>query len=70
MRVDTMKPKLKPPGTERLKLRYDSLLSNSAFKFNLRRYTEGGRLDALRWARGHGKALQVESIKTRVEATI
>ena len=33
-----MKPKLKPPGTERLKLKCDILLSTSAFKFNLRRY--------------------------------
>ena len=35
-----MKPKLKPPGTERLKLKCDTLLSTSAVKFNLRRYTE------------------------------
>ena len=33
-----MKPKLKPPGTKRLKLKCDILLSTSAFKFNLRRY--------------------------------
>jgi len=33
-----MKPKLKPPGTERLKLNYYILLSASAFKINLRRY--------------------------------
>ena len=35
----TMKPKLKPPGTKRLKLKCDVLPSNFAFKFNLRRYT-------------------------------
>ena len=34
-----MKSKLKPPGTECLKLKYDNLLSSFAFKFNLRRYT-------------------------------
>jgi 4-hydroxy-3-methylbut-2-enyl diphosphate reductase IspH len=34
-----VKPKLKPPGTKRLKLNCDILLSTSAFKFNLRRYT-------------------------------
>jgi hypothetical protein len=34
-----MNPKLKPPGTKRLKLNWDILLSTSAFKFNLRRYT-------------------------------
>ena len=32
-----MKPKLKPPGTMRLKLICDTLLSTSAFKFSLRR---------------------------------
>jgi len=36
-----MKPKLKPPGTKRLKLNCDILYSNSAFKFNLRRYSPG-----------------------------
>ena len=44
-----MKPKLKPPGTKRLKLEYDGLLSNFAFKFNLRRYTMAelrGRMEA------------------------
>ena len=30
---------LKAPGSERLKLKYDALLSNVAFNFNLRRYT-------------------------------
>jgi len=34
-----MKPMLKPPGAKRLKLKYDELLSDFAFKFNLRRYT-------------------------------
>ena len=36
-----MKPKLKPPGTNCLKLKCDILLSNAAFKFNLRRYSMG-----------------------------
>jgi len=34
-----MKPKLKPPGTKRLKLKCEMLLSVSAFKIKLRRYT-------------------------------
>jgi hypothetical protein len=34
-----MKPMLKAPGSNRLKLEYDGLLSNFAFKFKLRRYT-------------------------------
>jgi len=36
-----MKPKLKPPGTKRLKPKCDILLSTSAFKFKLRRYFMG-----------------------------
>jgi len=38
VQVDPIKPKLKPPGTKRLKLKCDTLLSTSAFKFKLRRY--------------------------------
>jgi len=33
-----MRPTLKAPGSERLKLKCDVLLSTSAFKFNLRPY--------------------------------
>jgi hypothetical protein len=33
-----MKPKLKPPGNKRLKLKRDVLFSKFAFKFNLRHY--------------------------------
>jgi hypothetical protein len=36
-----MNPVLKAPGTERLNLKCDELLSNFAFKFNLRRYSRG-----------------------------
>jgi len=35
-----MNPMLKPPGNMRLKLKYDQLLSNFNFKFNLRRYNK------------------------------
>jgi hypothetical protein len=31
---------LKAPGNQRLKLKYDELLSKSVFKFNLRRCTK------------------------------
>jgi hypothetical protein len=37
--VDLIKPKLKPPGKKRLKLKCELLLSPSAFKLNLRRYS-------------------------------
>ena len=49
VQVDPVKPLLKPPGTKRLKVMCDILLSTSAFKFNLRRYTT--LADALRFAR-------------------
>jgi len=45
VQVDPIKPMLKAPGYKRLKLNYDRLLSillsNFAFKFNLRRYSTG-----------------------------
>jgi len=41
VQVDPMRPKLKPPGTKRLKLiKCDLLLSSFTFEFNLRRYTK------------------------------
>ena len=39
VQLDPIKPMLQAPGTKRLKLKYDELLSNVAFKFKLRRYT-------------------------------
>jgi hypothetical protein len=41
VRVDPIKPTLKAPGPQRLKLEFDGLLSISAFKFKLRRYNSG-----------------------------
>ena len=38
MQVDPRNSKLKPPGTQPLKLKCDIPLSTSAFKFDLRRY--------------------------------
>jgi hypothetical protein len=35
-----MKPNLKPLANNRSKLKFDVLLSNSAFEFNLRRYSK------------------------------
>ena len=40
VQVDPIKPTLKAPGSGRLKLKCDEPLSNFAFKFNLRRYTQ------------------------------
>ena len=39
MQADPINSKLQPPESKRLKLNCDALLSSSAFKFNLRRYT-------------------------------
>ena len=46
VQVDPIKPTWKAPGTKRLKLIYDRVLSKRAFKFNLRRYTAGWRTRA------------------------
>ena len=45
--VEPMKSKLKAPGTKRLKLKYDNLLSRFAFNFNLRHYTMVDRGDVV-----------------------
>jgi hypothetical protein len=47
VQVDPLKPKLKALGTQPLKLEYDELLSEFAFKFNLRCYSAAG---AIVWA--------------------
>jgi hypothetical protein len=39
-----MKAKLKPPAAKRLKVNRDMLLSTSALKFNLRRYTSARKV--------------------------
>jgi hypothetical protein len=44
VQVDPIKPTLIPPETKRLKVNNDESLSNFAFKFNLRRYTEAVRV--------------------------
>jgi hypothetical protein len=49
VQFDPIKPKLKPPGTKRLKLKCDVLLSTSAFKFNLRRYNEASLAEQEVW---------------------
>ena len=56
MPLDPIKPALKAPGSERLKLKCDELLSNFAFKLNLRRYIMD---EAMYFSAGHGDG-QVE----------
>jgi hypothetical protein len=43
VQVDPVKHKLKPPGTKRLKLKCDMLLSTFAFNHNLCRYSMAKR---------------------------
>ena len=38
VQLDPIEPTLKAPESKRLKLQFDTMLSTSAFKFNLRRY--------------------------------
>jgi len=40
VQLDPIKPTLKAPGAKRLKLQCNEALSNCAFNFNLRRYTQ------------------------------
>jgi len=40
VQVHSVKPRLKAPGCERLKLTLDALLSNVDFNFNLRRFNK------------------------------
>ena len=40
MQVDPIKPMSKAPGTRRLKLKHDELLSSFGFRFNLRHYSK------------------------------
>jgi len=64
VQVDPVKPKLKPRESKPLKLKCDVLLSTSAFKFSLRRYTEdcadGAARRVPRAALPRGGAVQVE----------
>ena len=60
MQVDPMNPTLKAPGSERLTLRCDYLLSIFAFNFKLRRYNEGTKVDG---ARSFQFTVQAQSIK-------
>jgi len=72
VQVDPIKPTLKAPGTKRLKLNYDKLLSNVAFKFNLRRYTRGavmtGDEGGVKAMIVQGTAVQVDPIKPPLKA--
>ena len=72
MQVDPINPTLKPPGTKRLKLKCEKLLSTFAFKFNLRRYNKAmasifsGLVQCGAWGRGlHSFALELNLSDSR-----
>ena len=56
MQADPIKPILKAPGTERLKLQCDEPLSNFAFRFKLRRYNKYVPISWGKKQYGKGKA--------------
>jgi hypothetical protein len=57
-----MKPKLKPPGSERLKLMRDVPLSNFAFDFYLRRYIMMRQNDAVDKGMGSKRASVMDTL--------
>ena len=63
MQVDPIKPKLKPPGKTRLKLKYEGPLSNFAFNFNLRRYSEALAVESYTTNAGTGWNLPGDAIR-------
>jgi hypothetical protein len=58
-----MKPVLKVPGTQRLKVKYEELLSSFAFSSNLRRYTAVERVQSLLDCWGTAATRQAEPCK-------
>jgi len=66
-----MKSKLKVPGTERLILKYDNLLSGCTVNFNLRRCSQVAERSALELAETRIEAALIcaEDINTRADLT-
>jgi hypothetical protein len=69
VQIDPLKPVLKAFGTKRLKLQHDEPVSNFAFNFNLRRYTEGLLVFSLQWIVGRGgeTSLAIASLSSNGE---
>ena len=61
--ADPVKPALKPPGTERLKLKCDDPLSSFGFKFNLRRCAEFSVLRTHLSSRVSGRGLHSSALQ-------
>ena len=68
VQVEPMKPILKPPGTKRLKLKYDKLLSillQVAFNFKLRHYTKVWEAADLVEERGEYERVRLATVRLR-----
>jgi hypothetical protein len=63
--VDPIKPPLKASGIKRLNLTYNVLLSNFAFKFNLRRYSKGVVLKERKLSGGGTRFFEAEAALNR-----
>jgi len=62
---------LKAPGTKRLKLKYDELLSSFAFNFNSRRYNADMEFDlrfVFKTAPTLGRAVHVDPMNPKLKA--
>jgi hypothetical protein len=66
VQVNPIKITLKAPGSERLKLRCDEMLSNFAFRFNLRCYTWEAQCDAARVHRSKLRRVAMKWSEQRV----
>jgi hypothetical protein len=64
-----MKPMLKPSGNQRLKVKYDQLLSSFAFNFNLRLYTTDTSAAASASSEDHPKNAVIAAVTAAVTAT-
>jgi len=64
LQVDPIKPPLKPPGTKRLILKYDELVSSYAFNVSLRRYNTDLLRVAVACCAPRGWILATESLRS------
>jgi hypothetical protein len=69
MQVDPIKHTLNAPGTTRLKVKCDELVSSFAFKFKLRRYTEAAKMASTVARESKERAQQVEANRQRLART-
>jgi ankyrin repeat protein len=70
VQVDPIKPVLKAPGTKRLNPKRDELLSNIAFGFNLRRYTEAGNVASVAALVKAGAKIDLETRDSRTALSV